>query len=458
MPIQLFNTLTRVKEPFVPRRPEQVRMYVCGPTVYDRIHIGNARAFVVFDVLYRVLKRSYGNVTYVRNITAVDDKINERAAESGVTIGDLTESTIGQFHQDMAALGSLPPNHEPRATDHIAGMIEMIETLIARGHAYEANEHVLFNVPSMPDYGALSRRNRDELVAGARVEVAPFKKDPADFVLWKPSSPDLPGWDSPWGRGRPGWHLECSVMSRHYLGGDFDIHGGGLDLVFPHHENEIAQSRCADPDSGFAHTWVHNGYLVVDGEKMSKSKGNFHTVESLLGEFAGEALRLALLMAHYRQPLNFTFDGVHAAKRLLDRVYGALREAPDVPTAAGDPGAVLTALEDDLNTPLAVRSWLEAAGRLNKAVADEDAGAIDTAKADLSAGGQVLGLGSSGAEHWFHQSAGVDEAEIESLIEARITARAAKDFAAADRIRDELQQRGIILEDRAGKTAWRREV
>lgn len=463
MSIHLFNTLSRAKETFVPLRPDHVRMYVCGPTVYDRIHIGNARAFVVFDVLYRLLRRRFGQVTYVRNITDVDDKINARAGERGVAIGQLTDTTVGEFHHDMAALGALPPDHEPRATDHIGEMIAMIETLIGNGHAYAAEGHVLFHVPSMATYGALSRRDRDDLVAGARVEVAPYKKDPADFVMWKPSGPELPGWDSPWGRGRPGWHIECSAMSRHYLGGDFDIHGGGLDLVFPHHENEIAQSRCAHPDSQFARVWVHNGYLVVDGEKMSKSEGNFHTVADLLDEFPGEALRLTLLMAHYRQPLNFTFEGARAAARLLDRIYGALRDAPATAAPTGESAAVLAALDDDLNTPLAVRQLLEDVSRLNKATQDGDDQIIAQAKADLLAGAQVLGLGTEVPEAWFHRAgddgaAGLDGAEVERLIAARVAARQAKDFAEADRIRDDLKARGIVLEDRADGTVWRREV
>ena len=463
MSIHLFNTLSRAKEAFVPLRPDHVRMYVCGPTVYDRIHIGNARAFVVFDVLYRLLRRRFKQVTYVRNITDVDDKINERANERGVAIGQLTDDTTAQFHQDMAALAALPPDHEPRATQHIGEMIEMIERLILGGYAYAAEGHVLFHVPAMDSYGALSRRDREEMVAGARVEVAPYKRDPADFVMWKPSDAGLPGWDSPWGRGRPGWHIECSAMSRHYLGDDFDIHGGGLDLVFPHHENEIAQSRCAHPDSQFARVWVHNGYLVVDGEKMSKSEGNFHTVADLLQDYPGEALRLTLLMAHYRQPLNFTFDGVKAAVRLLDRIYGALRDAPATAAVTGESAAVLAALDDDLNTPLAVRQVLEDVGRLNKATAEGNADTIAQAKADLLAGSQVLGLATEDPAAWFHRAggssdAGVDAGEIEQLIAARVAARDAKDFAEADRIRDDLKARGIVLEDRADGTVWRREV
>ncbi|MEC8564466.1 MAG: cysteine--tRNA ligase, partial [Pseudomonadota bacterium] len=319
MTLQLHNTLTRTKAPFVPLDPSHVRMYVCGPTVYDLAHIGNARPVVVFDVLFRVLRAAYpaARVTYVRNITDIDDKINQRARESGEAIGDITARTTAVFQADMAALGTLPPTVEPRATAHVAQMIAMIETLIAGGHAYAAEGHVLFSVPSMADYGRLSGRDRDEQIAGARVEVAPYKRDPADFVLWKPSDADTPGWDSPWGRGRPGWHIECSAMSREYLGETFDIHGGGLDLVFPHHENEIAQSRCAHGSDCMAAVWMHNGYVTVEGEKMSKSLGNFYTVHELLADHPGEAIRYALLTAHYRAPWDFSLAGLARAKTAL---------------------------------------------------------------------------------------------------------------------------------------------
>jgi cysteinyl-tRNA synthetase len=328
--LKLYNTLTRQKEEFVPLDPTHVRMYVCGPTVYDFAHIGNARPVVVFDVLYRLLKRLYPRVTYVRNITDVDDKIMAAAKETGEPIDGITGKFTRHYHADMAALGALPPDVEPCATGHIAEMIALVERLIARGHAYAADGHVLFSVPSMPDYGQLSRMSRDELVAGARVEVAPYKSDPADFVLWKPSAPDQPGWPSPWGRGRPGWHLECSAMSEKHLGVPFDIHGGGLDLVFPHHENEIAQSRCAHGLPAFAHYWMHNGYLTVNGEKMSKSLGNFRTVHDLLDRVSGEVIRLTLLSAHYRQPLDFSDAALDQARAALDRWYGALRGSPGV--------------------------------------------------------------------------------------------------------------------------------
>ncbi len=377
MPLRLYNTLTRKKEDFRPIDPANVRMYVCGPTVYDRIHVGNARPLVVFDVLFRLLRHEYGadHVTYVRNITDVDDKINARAKELGVDIRQLTEDTAARFHADAEALGCLPPTVEPRATEHIAQMIAMIETLIAKGHAYPADGHVLFNVPSMPDYGELSGRNRDEQIAGARVDVAPYKKDPADFVLWKPSEPDLPGWDSPWGRGRPGWHIECSAMSETHLGRHFDLHGGGLDLVFPHHENEIAQSRCAHDGEPMATHWVHNGYLMAEGEKMSKSLGNFYTVAELLDEFPGEAIRLLLLKTHYRQPLDFTKDGLKEAKAQLDRWYRLKQIADDYCEETGfprdgwvalgeeDADPVIGALEDDLNTPEALAELSEIANQ-----------------------------------------------------------------------------------------------
>ena len=458
MALKLYNTLTRGKETLEPVVPERVGMYVCGPTVYDYAHIGNARPIVVFDVLYRLLKRQYAEVTYVRNITDVDDKINARASESGENIGSITQRTTEAFHQDMAALGALKPDVEPRATGHIPQMIAMIERLIEAGHAYEAEGHVLFDVPSMADYGKLSGHSRAQLIDGARVEVAPYKRDPADFVLWKPSTPELPGWDSPWGRGRPGWHIECSAMSGEYLGRTFDIHGGGADLMFPHHENEIAQSRCANPDDGFARLWMHNGYLMVEGEKMSKSLGNYFTVHELLEEYPGEAIRLVLLQTHYRQPLDFTRTAIAEARSTLDRLYGALRKAPEVAPmdGGGVPDAVLEALSDDLNTPLALARLHELAGALNKA-ADDDR---SRCAADLVAAGAILGLLQDDPEAWFKWrppgAEEFDEGKIEALIAQRLEARAAKDFTEADRIRDDLAGRGIVLEDGAQGTTWRR--
>ncbi len=500
MPLVLHNTMGRKKEAFAPIDPTHVRMYVCGPTVYDAIHIGNARPIVVFDVLYRLLKHHYPRVTYVRNITDVDDKINARAQELGLDIRKLTEDTAARFHADVAALAALEPDVEPRATDHVPQMIAMIEKLIARGHAYEADGHVLFHVPSDPDYGCLSGRNRDEMIAGARVEVAPYKRDPADFVLWKPSPPELPGWDSPWGRGRPGWYVECSAMSEEYLGASFDIHGGGVDLVFPHHENEIAQSTGADPDGGFARVWVHNGYLMSEGEKMAKSLGNFYTVTDLLQEFPGEALRLALLETHYRKPLDFTRDGVDEARHKLNYFYKALllardtgvRPDPERPT----PIQVVAALDEDINTPLAISRANEIAKDLHIANHMGRVRQQERASGDLLAAGNLLGLLQDDPVVWFKGisgyaaqrlpslsqqgtnietgghaaqtlaplsqrgtgSAPLTDEEIDTLIKERAEARAAKDFAEADRIRDELKKKGIVLEDRPdGTTDWRRE-
>ncbi|WP_337997891.1 cysteine--tRNA ligase [Oleispirillum naphthae] len=460
MALCVYNTLTRSKDPFAPLDPGHVRMYVCGPTVYDRAHIGNARPVVVFDTLYRLLKRLYPRVTYARNITDVDDKINARAQESGRSIRDITEETAAWYHDDMAALNALPPDVEPRATEHIAEMIALIAVLIEKGHAYAAEGHVLFSVSSMADYGALSRRSRDEMIAGARVEVAPYKKDPGDFVLWKPSTPDLPGWDSPWGRGRPGWHIECSAMSGKYLGISFDIHGGGQDLVFPHHENEIAQSTCAHGAGTFARYWMHNGYLMVDGEKMSKSLGNFFTVHDLLAKAPGEAIRLTLLSTHYHQPLNWTDDGLAQAKQTLDRFYAALARVEDVPPgAAAEPhlAPVLAALEDDLNTPAAIAAMHDIVTRLNKAEAADEQAALKSA---LLQAGELTGLLASAPEDWRRgagvPTSGLSDAEIDGMIAARAAARASRNFAEADRLRRILADAGILLEDGAGGTGWRR--
>ena len=449
MTLVLHSTLSRSKEPFRPLDPARVRMYVCGPTVYDYAHIGNARPVVVFDVLFRLLRRAYGedHVVYARNITDVDDKINAAAKESGEPIRAITERTANAFHRDMAALNALAPTLEPRATEHIAPMIAMIETLIAKGHAYAADGHVLFGVPTCKDYGRLSRRDREEMIAGARVEIAPYKKDPADFVLWKPSDAETPGWDSPWGRGRPGWHIECSAMSQAYFGVDFDIHGGGADLIFPHHENEIAQSTCANGPGTFARVWMHNGFVMVEGEKMSKSLGNFLVVHDLLKEYPGEALRLALLATHYRQPLDFTRAGVEQAQRTLDRWYLACGDA-----AAGEPSpAVLAALEDDLNTPQTITEL----HRLSDAALGGDA----SAPSGLKAGAEMLGLlahDPAAWRHWRPEATGFDDADIEAAIEQRNAARQARDFARADAIRKELSDKGVMLEDGPKGTTWRR--
>ena len=460
MSIQLYNTLTRRKELFQPIDAANVRVYVCGPTVYDYAHIGNARPVVVFDILYRLLRRHYGadHVTYVRNITDVEDKIIAAAAERGEAIADLTRRTTAFYHADMGALNALAPDHEPRATAFIGEMVTMIQTLVDRGHAYVAEGHVLFNVPSMPDYGELARRSQDDMIAGARVEVAPYKKHAADFVLWKPSDASQPGWPSPWGLGRPGWHIECSAMAEAMLGVTFDIHGGGIDLIFPHHENEIAQSRCAHDGAPLARVWMHNGFVQVNGEKMSKSLGNYFTVHELLEEgHRGEAIRLALLAAHYRQPVDFTRAGLAEAAGQLDRFYLALERVIDIAAEPGEPPAdLLAALEDDLNTPLALAHLHEAATRLNKA---ERASEQVAAKASLLAGADLLGLLKQRPADWLQggKKGGPEAGEIETLIAQRIAARKAKDFATADRIRDELAAAGVVLEDGPKGTSWRRQ-
>ena len=444
--LYLHNSLTRRKERFEPADPAHVRMYVCGPTVYDLAHLGNARPVVVYDVVARLLRLLYPHVTYVRNITDVDDKINARAHESGEPIAAITARTTDDFHADMAALGSLPPDQEPRATAHIAEMIFIIQRLIASGHAYAAEGHVLFAVASDADYGKLSGRSQDELLAGARVEVAPYKRDAGDFVLWKPSTDELPGWDSPWGRGRPGWHIECSAMSWKYLGETFDIHGGGSDLIFPHHENEMAQSLCAFPGSRFARYWMHNGMLQVNGEKMSKSLGNFFTVREILAKAPAEAVRLLLLRTHYRSLLDFSDQGLIEAKKELDRFYRALEHAPG--TAAGEvPPAALEALCDDLNTPLAISAM--------HGLADAAMTGDRQAAADLRAAGTLLGLLQQAPDAWF-RGATDDAAAIEVAIADRLAARKAKDFARADAIRSGLAANGIILEDGPKGTTWRR--
>ncbi len=463
MALALYNTLARAKQPFEPLDKANVRLYVCGPTVYDYAHIGNARPVVVFDVLYRLLRRAYGpeHVTYVRNITDVDDKIIAAAEASGEAIDEITGRTTRAFHEDMAALGTLPPEREPRATEHIPEMIALIERLLERGHAYQGDGHVLFHVPSAPGYGRLSGRDRKEQIAGARVEVAPYKKDPADFVLWKPSADDLPGWPSPWGRGRPGWHLECSAMSEAHLGVPFDIHGGGLDLVFPHHENEIAQSTCAAEGAEFVRYWMHNGYLTVEGEKMSKSLGNILLVRDILNEVPGEVARLTLLMTHYRQPLDWTTQSLRQAKANLDRLYQALRQALRRPgeveaaADAGPPEEVMAALDDDLNTPKALAALNELASAANKAGAGPEQARL---RAALEAGGALLGVLGQDPEAWFKGGAEDDlvSAEIESLIARRAEARRERHFAEADRIRDDLARQGIVLEDGSEGTTWRR--
>jgi cysteinyl-tRNA synthetase len=442
----LHNTRTRAKEIFKPIDPANVRAYLCGPTVYDRAHIGNARNVVIFDVLIRLLRRLYPKVTYVRNITDIDDKINTRAKERGLSIAEVTEGPIHYYHEDMGALYALPPDIEPRATEHLGEIIEIIQRLIANGHAYEAEGHVLFAVASDPDYGKFSGRSPEDLIAGARVDVAPYKRDPGDFVLWKPSTPDLPGWPSPWGRGRPGWHIECSAMSWRHLGENFDIHGGGDDLIFPHHENEIAQSCCAFPGSHFANVWVHNRMLLVNGEKMSKSLGNFLVLHDVLQTAPGEAVRYLLMRTHYRATLDFSQAGLVEARKELDRFYRAIASHPGVKAAGVVPECVLEPLLDDLNTPGAIAGL--------HSLADAALAGDATAAAGLLAAGLVLGLFNVSPETWFQ--GGGDAAKIDGLIAERKAARAAKNFARADEIRKELEADGVVLEDGPQGTIWRR--
>ncbi len=459
MKLQIYNTASRKKEEFIPRDPSNIGMYVCGPTVYDFAHIGNARPVIIFDILARLLRDIYGSghVNYVRNITDVEDKIIDAAERNGESIDSLTTRTAAAFHEDMAALGALPPDNEPRATQHIEGMVEMISTLIEKGHAYEAEGHVLFDVQSMPSYGSLSGRNRDDMIAGARVEVAPYKKDPADFVLWKPSTPDIVGWNSPWGRGRPGWHIECSVMSKAELGDTFDIHGGGRDLIFPHHENEVAQSCCANGEGTFARYWVHNGFLTVEGDKMSKSLGNFRTVRDLLAEAPGEALRLNMLTAHYRQPLDWTSEGLKQSKTNLDRLYTALQNLSDVDAdLTEDATDVRDALLDDINTPKALTAIYAIASAANK---ETDAAERARLKGQLQSAGAQLGLLTMSPQDWFQGGANdsdLTEEQINALIAERIEAKKNKNFARSDEIRDNLKDAGILLEDGPSGTTWKR--
>ena len=458
--LRLYDTLTRDKRVFVPIDPARVRMYVCGPTVYDFAHIGNARPVIVFDVLYRLLRHIYGetHVTYVRNITDVDDKINARAARDfpGLPLNEairkVTEKTEAQFHADVDALGALRPTVEPRATDFVlpradgkADMVSLIKQLIARGHAYEAGGEVLFDTTSMPDYGALSGRNLEDQLAGARIAVDAHKRHPNDFVLWKQSSADEPGWDSPWGRGRPGWHIECSAMSAAYLGDVFDIHGGGLDLIFPHHENEIAQSRCAHGTPVMASFWMHNGFLQVEGEKMSKSLGNFLTIRELLDKWPGEVLRFNMLRTHYRQPIDWTVKGLEESWKTLDDWYWVVGDTK------GDriSNAVLAALGDDLNTHQVITVLH---GLRNKAQSGDE-----NARNELAWSLRMLGFLNESAAQWAarrQSNADVDAGKVQSLIDARTAARAARDFKESDRLRDELAAMGVVLKDSKEGTTW----
>jgi cysteinyl-tRNA synthetase len=456
--MQLHNTLTGQKEIFTPQNPDRVTMYVCGPTVYSYAHIGNYRPPVVFDTLARVLRRRFGRVDYARNITDIDDKINAAAVKEGVDIRVITDRYAAAYHEDLASLGVEPTTYEPRVTEHLPQIISMIERLIASNHAYAAEGHVLFHTLSYPDYGALSKRDEQSLMAGARVEVAPYKKHAGDFVLWKPSSADQPGWVSPWGRGRPGWHIECSAMSEAVLGQTIDIHGGGHDLIFPHHENEIAQSTCAHGGAVYARFWLHNGFVNVNHEKMSKSLGNVLLVRQLLETLPGEVIRLVLLTGHYRQPLDWTDDVAADARKKLDRLYGALRDLGDVEPAAGvtAPQGFVEALEDDLNTPMALAELFELVRAANKAESADDKARL---KAQLLDAGSLLGLLQQSPQDWFSAATSASELSaerIEQLIADRAAARKAKNFAESDRIRNELAEQGVLIEDGAQGTRWRR--
>jgi len=445
MKIFIHNTLARRKEEFKPIDANNVRIYACGPTVHNYAHIGNARPAVIFDLLTRVLRQVYGaaQVTYTRNITDIDDKIIDAAKETGLPINVITEKFARIYNEDMGSLGVAVPDHQPKATNYLPQMIAMIEKLIKSGHAYEAQGHVLFHVPAWKDYGGLSRRNRDDMIAGARVEVAPYKKDPADFVLWKPSTPDQPGWQSPWGRGRPGWHIECSAMNESINGEHFDIHAGGEDLIFPHHENEIAQSVCAHDGHPYVNYWMHNGHLMVEGKKMSKSLGNVFLVHDLIKNHPPEALRFVLLSAQYRQPLDFTLAGVDQAKKTLDRYYTLLQGAENITAATNIPEGIMTALCDDLNTPLALSELVALAK--NRDIAG------------LKAAANLLGLLQVSPQSWFKGDS-TDNAPIEKLITTYTTARNSKNFIEADRLRDQLKQEyNVSVSVSKDGVTWRRE-
>ena len=457
MSLSLYNSMTRSKQPFQPIDSQRVTMYVCGPTVYNRVHIGNARPAVVFDTLYRLLMSLYPNVQYARNITDIDDKIMKTAAELGEDISVLSTRYAEAYFDDMQALNNLPPTIVPYATQHIPEMIDMISRLVAKAHAYESEGHVLFAVQSMADYGKLSGRSLDDMLAGARVEVASYKKYAGDFILWKPSADDEPGWDSPWGRGRPGWHLECSAMIEKHLGESIDIHGGGQDLIFPHHENEIAQSCCAHDGKPVANVWMHNGFINIEGEKMSKSLGNFRMVNDLLEQYPGEVLRYVILSAHYRSEQNFGKDLLDSAWRSLDALYGFLRTQVGIEAAAVDIADThaYAALLDDLNTPVAISELHKLAREMNAA----DGDALAEAKGRLLAVAGLMGLLQQDPEQWFTHSRGgsdISAEEIEVLIAKRNQAKADKDYAGADGVREELKAVGVVLEDSREGTKWRR--
>ena len=457
MSLSLYNSMTRSKQPFQPIDSERVTMYVCGPTVYNRVHIGNARPAVVFDTLYRLLMSLYPNVQYARNITDIDDKIMKTAAQLGEDISVLSTRYAEAYFEDMQALNNLPPTIVPYATQHIPEMIDMISRLVAKSHAYESEGHVLFAVQSMADYGKLSGRSLDDMLAGARVEVASYKKYAGDFVLWKPSADGEPGWDSPWGRGRPGWHLECSAMIEKHLGDSIDIHGGGQDLIFPHHENEIAQSCCAHDGKPFANVWMHNGFINIEGEKMSKSLGNFRMVNDLLEQYPGEVLRYVILSAHYRSEQHFGKDLLDSAWRSLDALYGFLRTQVGVESGVVDIADThaYAALLDDLNTPVAISELHKLAREMNGA----DGNSVSEAKGRLLAVAGLMGLLQQDPEQWFTHSRGgtdISAEEIEVLIAKRNQAKADKDYAGADGVREELKAMGVVLEDSREGTKWRR--
>ena len=454
MELRLYNNLHRRLEAFAPLDPDRVTMYLCGPTVYNYVHIGNARGPVVFDVLARLLRRRHPRLLYARNITDVDDKINAAAQALGVPITEITDRFTAIYRQDMERLGVAPQDIEPHATAHIPQIIAMIQALIDGGHAYAADGHVLFSVASYADYGKLSRRPMDEMLAGARVEVAPYKRDAGDFVLWKPSDAAQPGWDSPWGLGRPGWHIECSAMAAAHLGETIDIHAGGVDLQFPHHENEIAQSECAHGGKPFARWWLHNGMLNFGGAKMSKSLGNIEKVHDLVRKHPPEALRYALLSAHYRQPLDWSDALIEQSVRTLDRLYGTLRDLGDVEADAEIPGSIESILDDDLNTPQALAEIARIAGDARKAVSPDERTRF---KAELLGAGQALGLLQQDPAGWFARGASDgDDTRIQALVDERNAAKQARDFARADAIRGQLADEGILLEDTPAGVRWRR--
>ena len=455
--MRLYNTLTRRVEPFAPLDPASPTMYLCGPTVYNYVHIGNARGPVVFGVLAAALRRRFGGLRYARNITDVDDKINAAAKEQGLPIAAITDRFAAAYREDMAALGvagEFAPDMEPEATKHIARIVAMIERLVADGHAYAAEGHVLFAVASFAGYGKLSRRDPEDMLAGARVEVAPYKRDPGDFVLWKPSDETLPGWDSPWGRGRPGWHIECSAMAEAHLGDTIDIHAGGVDLQFPHHENEVAQSECAHGGKPFARWWLHNGMLNFGGAKMAKSVGNIQRVHELVREHPPEALRYALLSAHYRQPLEWSDGLIEQSVRTLDRLYGTLRDLADIEASPVIPDGIEAALDDDLNTPQALAEISRLAGEARKATSATDKIAL---KSQLLGAGLALGLLQQDPAAWFARGASNDDdARIQALVDERNAAKKSRDFARADAIRQQLAEQGILLEDTPQGVRWKR--